>query len=259
MICLNIDGVTVKRGSRDLLSDVSLNLSAGEVVAVLGPNGAGKSTLLRAITNEYPPESGRVLLGEKPVSDWRPLECALQMAILPQSSSLSFSFTVNEVVQMGRTPHASSREHNQDICRRALLEVDALHLANRSYTHLSGGEKQRVHLARVLAQIWEPPLVGSRVLLLDEPTSALDPRHQHQTLAVARAFASQGVGVIVILHDLNLAAQYADRIVILKNGKKCADGCPAEVLTHETIQSVFDIRAMIMAHPLLGYPLVVAE
>ncbi len=255
--CLRVEGISIERGDRRLISDVDLSLKAGELLAVLGPNGAGKSTLIRAITGEYPLASGQVLLNGKPGEQWDTLHRARQLSVLPQSSSLSFAFSVREVVLMGRTPCDSSREYNEEVCNQALVLTDVLHLQNRSYTQLSGGERQRVHLARVLAQIWDQPKHGHRVLLLGEPTSALDPKHQHQTLTVARNFAKQGAGVLVIIHDLNLASQYADRIVMLKDGRKCVDGAPEQVLTADIMQQVFDIKTSVIKHPVHGYPMVI--
>ena len=136
--------------------------------------------------------------------------------------------------------------------------VDASHLAQRNYTLLSGGEKQRVHLARVLVQIWSQPEQGQRALLLDEPTSALDPAHQHQTLGIARQLAQAGVAVIIILHDLNLASQYADRLVLLRAGKIEANGTAEQVLTPELLRRLLDIDVCIIRHPIDGYPLVVS-
>ncbi len=257
-ISLSVKGVTVNRGGRRLLDSVSFTAKAGEVVALLGPNGAGKSTLFNVVTDEMSSDSGQVVLNGTPVDQWDLGERALTLGILPQSSSLNFPFSVEEVVLLGRSPCSTSREENKTIVMHALERVDALHLRERIYTTLSGGEKQRVHLARVLTQIWDQPAKGPRVLLLDEPTSALDPAHQHQTLRVAREFAKQNVAVVVILHDLNLASQYADRLVMLCNGQVRAEGTPDEVLTAPLLKSLLDIDVCIIPHPAHNYPLVVA-
>ena len=252
---LEVRNATVRIGDKTLLDNVSIQVNPGEVVTVLGPNGAGKSTLLKVISGERELSSGDVLLNGR--SDWPLSEQALMMGILPQSSSLSFPFTVEEVVLLGRIPCTSDHQENLDIVAKALDEVDGAHLKGRQYTTLSGGEKQRVHMARVLAQIWTESALGKRYLLLDEPTSALDPAHQQLTLKMARKQADQGIGVLVILHDLNLAARYSDRLVILKQGAIAAQGTPAEALTRETIDAIFDIDVTIAEHPAFKCPLVI--
>ncbi len=259
MSCLSIENISVRRGERLLLDRVSLTANPGEVVAVLGPNGAGKTTLFRVIADEFSPDSGTVSLHGKPVKTWDLRERAQVVGILPQSSSLSFPFSVNEVVLLGRSPCSSSREENTGIVRKALEMVDAWHLQERNYTSLSGGEKQRVHLARVLVQIWTESDSGARVLLLDEPTSALDPAHQHQTLRIAREFARNNVAVVIILHDLNLASQYADRLVMLCEGRLEAEGTPEQVLTEELLKRLLAVDVCIIPHPKNGYPVVLSQ
>ncbi len=256
---LTICQVSVIRNARTLLDNVSFSVSPGEVVALLGPNGAGKSTLFGVITGDISPNSGHVILNHRDVSSWHPRQRALCLGILPQSSELNFPFSAQEVVLLGRSPCDSPREANRAIVQQALTMVDARHLADCDYTTLSGGEKQRVHLARVLAQIWDTPQSGHRVLLLDEPTSALDPAHQHKTLEIARQFAQNNIAVVVILHDLNLASQYADRLVMLCDGRIEAAGTPTEVLTPERLKQLLNIDVCIMAHPVHGYPLVIPK
>ncbi|WP_257295475.1 heme ABC transporter ATP-binding protein [Endozoicomonas sp. YOMI1] len=252
---LEVQGISVQIGDRHLLQDINLTLKPGEVVSVLGPNGAGKSTLMKVISGERKPSSGLVLVNGR--NDWPLNQQALMLGVLPQSSSLSFPFTGQEVVLLGRIPCASHHDENLMITREALNKVDGLHLKDRHYTTLSGGERQRVHMARVLAQIWDESPYGQRYLLLDEPTSALDPAHQQLTLKMARQEADQGIGVMVIMHDLNLAARYSDRIVILRNGEMAAEGTPHQVLTPETIGQVFDIEVSVSEHPAYHCPLVV--
>jgi iron complex transport system ATP-binding protein len=203
------------------------------------------------------------------LDQWSPIERARVRAVMPQESTLAFPFTVLEVALMGRLPHLRGAEVARDyeVAFLALEAVEARLLAERLYPTLSGGEKQRVQLARVLAQIWEPADSSQRqgeregqrerFLLLDEPTSNLDLAHQHSTLAVARRLAAGGVGVLVVLHDLNLAAQYGDRIVMLKDGRVAQTGRPHDVLTRETILEVFGVEAVVTAHPLFDCPLVV--
>jgi len=257
---LEATDISVRAGERFLLQDVSLTVAPGELVAVVGPNGAGKSTLLKVLCGDLVPESGHVTLEGKPLSEWRSLEKARKRAVLPQESSLAFPFTAFEVALMGRTPHIRGAETAKDleITREALKEANVCHLGARDYPTLSGGEKGRVQLARTLAQVWEAPQTGHRYLLLDEPTSSLDLAHQHQVLAVAKRFAREGAGVLAILHDLNLAAQYADRIALLRGGRVVAVGTPREVLQADTLCAAFETPVVVTKHPCLDCPLVVS-
>ncbi|PAU63740.1 heme ABC transporter ATP-binding protein [Pseudomonas sp. PIC25] len=254
---LRAENLAVQRGPCTVLADVHLELRPGEVLGVLGPNGAGKSTLLAALSGELPAAHGRVLLDERPLSAWHGPERARRLAVLPQTSSLGFAFRVEEVVGMGRLPHATGRTRDAEIVGEALAAADAAHLSGRNYLELSGGERQRVHLARVLAQLW--PGGEGQVLLLDEPTSMLDPLHQHTTLQATRAFAEQGAAVLVILHDLNLAARYCDRLLLLERGRPHALGTPDEVLRADPLRAVFGLEVLVQRHPERGHPLIVAR
>jgi iron complex transport system ATP-binding protein len=254
---LRAENLSVQRGPCTVLADINLELRPGEVLGVLGPNGAGKSTLLGALCGELPPSQGDVWLDQRRLQDWPGSERAQRLAVLPQTSTLNFAFRVEEVVGMGRLPHASGRVRDAQIIKQALEAADALHLAGRSYLALSGGERQRVHLARVLAQLW--PGGEGQVLLLDEPTSMLDPLHQHTTLQATRAFVEQGAAVLVILHDLNLAARYCDRLLLLERGRPHALGRPEEVLRAEPLQAVFGLEVLVQQHPERGHPLIVAR
>lgn len=254
---LRADNLCVQRGGSTVLADVDLVLQPGEVLGVLGPNGAGKSTLLGALCGELEPHGGTVTLDGRALGAWSGQERARRLAVLPQSSTLSFAFPVADVVAMGRLPHDTGRVRDAEIVDAALRAADAEHLRGRSYLALSGGERQRVHLARVLAQLW--PGGEGQVLLLDEPTSALDPLHQHTTLQAVRDFAGQGAAVLVILHDLNLAARYCDRILLLQQGRPHAFGSPDEVLQAEPLRAVFGLDVLIQRHPERGHPLIVAR
>ncbi len=254
---LRAESLAVRRGPRTVLTGIDLQLQPGQVLGVLGPNGAGKSTLLGALCGELRPAHGQVYLDQRRLGDWPGGERAQRLAVLPQSSTLSFAFPVEAVVAMGRLPHASGRVRDAQIIREALQAADAEHLTGRSYLALSGGERQRVHLARVLAQLW--PGGAGQVLLLDEPTSMLDPLHQHTTLQAVRAFAEQGASVLVILHDLNLAARYCDRLLLLDRGRPHALGSPEEVLRAEPLHSVFGLQVLVQRHPERGHPLIVAR
>ena len=250
--------VHVRVGRTRLLSGVSLTVSSQEIVAVVGPNGAGKSILLKAMCGDVRPAGGEVTLNDRRLRAWRPRARGRMMAVLPQESTLTFPFTVFEVVLMGRTPHDSGGQRDHDIARAALQAAGMGGLEQRIYPTLSGGERQRVHVARVLAQVWEESADGPRYLLLDEPTASLDLAFQQHTLETVRRFADQGAGVLAVLHDLNLAAQFADRIVVLRDGHQLASGCPRAVLTPDTIEEAFAFPAMVVPHPSRDCPLVVS-
>jgi iron complex transport system ATP-binding protein len=255
---ITVDQIGFCVAGNALLSDVSFDLRAGEVLAVVGPNGAGKSTLLKCLAGQQTPDSGRILVMGKPLGDFTAKSVARWRGVLPQAGRIPFEFLVREIVLLGRLPHLNGRESREDhrIVTEALRLTDALHLAERPVQTLSGGELQRVQMARVLAQIWQPVSDPGRLLLLDEPTSSLDLKHQHALLRIARAVAANRTAVFVILHDLNLAAAYADRILILQAGKIVACGTPRETLTEDRIESVFQIRACVMDHPVSGLPMV---
>ncbi|CAK9887461.1 MULTISPECIES: heme ABC transporter ATP-binding protein [Pseudomonas] len=254
---LQVENLSLRRGANQVLSDISLALQPGQVLGVLGPNGAGKSSLLGVMCGELNASQGRVTLDDRGLGDWPGQQRAQRLAVLPQVSSLGFAFKVEEVVGMGRLPHNSGLERDQQIIDAALQAADASHLVGRSYLALSGGERQRVHLARVLAQLW--PGEDGRILLLDEPTSMLDPLHQHTTLQAVRAFADRGAAVMVILHDLNLAARYCDRILLLEQGRAHALDTPQQVLRPESLKAVFGIDVLVQPHPERGHPLIIAR
>jgi iron complex transport system ATP-binding protein len=257
---LSLDTVRVCVGDAVLLDGVSLAVRPGEVVAVVGPNGAGKSTLLKVAAGERAPTTGRVTLDGAPLASFTPDVLAARRAVLPQHSALQFGFTASEVVALGRTPHVhhSSWKEDETAVRRALGRAGVGHLAARRYPTLSGGEQQRVHLARALAQLDAPHVNEPRYLLLDEPTASLDLAHQHAVLGTARALADAGTGVLVVLHDLNLAAQYADRLAVLRRGRLLADGPPADVLDPALVHAAFDVAVTVLPHPCFTCPLVVA-
>ena len=245
-------GVGVEVPGKTLLRDTSARFMAGQVTAILGPNGAGKSTLLSLLTGQRAPVNGMVRLAGQPLAAHMPADLARVRACVAQETQVAFDFTVEEVVDLGRYPHRRRPSPEEaGIVQRAMQATAVDHLAQRALNTLSGGEKARVHLARALAQVWEaaPGPAGAqatRWLLLDEPTAALDLQHQHRMLQLVRAWATaQGVGVVAVLHDLNLALRYSDRCVVLQGGQVVGSGATAEVLTPLCIQKVWGV----VAHP----------
>jgi iron complex transport system ATP-binding protein len=244
---MRAESVTVRIGRKRLLDGVDAEIRPGRVTALIGPNGAGKSTLISLLSGERRPDGGHVALDGLPMTSWPALALARRRAVLLQSTALDFAFTVEEVVELGRLPFAGTTRQLDDeraiaaACR--LAGVDGFRA--RSYQTLSGGEKQRVQFARALAQLWQRgetdgPNGAARYLLLDEPTSALDLRHQRIVLDAARRLAGEGVGVLAALHDLNLAAAFADDVVMLRDGRVVAAGPTAEVMTETLLGRCFD-------------------
>lgn len=257
---LALDHATVRVGHATLLDGVSLAVRPGEVLAVVGPNGAGKTTALRTLAAEAPPSDGTATLDGQALAALAPDALARRRAVMPQATTLQFDFSVLEVVLLGRTPHRSSRADDLDAAFRAMRAAGVEALAARRYPTLSGGEQQRVHLARALAQLdagAEASPEAPRYLLLDEPTSALDIAHQHAVLRTARERAAAGVGVLAVLHDLNHAAQYADRVAVLAAGRLVACGPPRDVLTVDVVGRAFGMAVVVTDHPCAACPLVV--
>lgn len=243
---LRAENVCCDISSRRLLDQVSVTLEPGRVHAVLGPNGAGKSTLLKLLSGEQRCTQGRVMLEERMIHEWPMLERARRRAVLPQSESLGFDFTARQVVSLGRMPCVlQTPVREQDIISAALDATGVARLGERIYPTLSGGERMRVQLARVLAQIWEAP-GHPRYLLLDEPTASLDLAHQHSCLRVARKFAADGTGVLLVLHDPNLALGYADEVTLLCCGQVIAQGSPEQVLTQQNLERVYGVKVEIL-------------
>lgn len=239
-------------GSRRLINDVSLNVASGEMVAIIGPNGAGKSTLLRLLTGYLSPSCGECQLLGRPLDQWQPQQLAKVRAVMRQHSDLAFPFTVEEVVSMGRSPHG--KRHMQQAVQQVMAQTDCLELAQRDYHRLSGGEQQRVQLARVLAQLWQP-WPSPAWLFLDEPTSALDLYHQQHTLRLLRSLTrQQPIAVCCVLHDLNLAALYADRILLLHQGQLVAVGPPQEVLQADILTCWYQADLGVVQHPEVALP-----
>lgn len=235
-----------------ILHDVSLSLSAGELVALIGPNGAGKSTLLRVLSGFLPPDSGRCLLDNKPLALWSPGALSQRRAVMRQQSQLGFDWPVRQVVAMGRAPWPG--RENATIVEEVMQLTGCAPLADRRFTTLSGGEQQRVQLARALAQLWANG-APKGWLFLDEPTSALDLYHQQHLLRLLHRLTSAGgLHVCAVLHDLNLAALWADRLLLLHAGRIVAHGGADRVLNAASLQRWYGVDAAIGAHPQSATP-----
>lgn len=240
---------------RRLTDNVSLTLPGGEIIAILGPNGAGKSTLLRQLTGYLKPQSGRCSLLGKPLNEWSITELAKTRAVMRQNSHMAFPFSVQEVIRMGRHPYRTRNtgdetDHIMNLC-------DCQNLATRDYRHLSGGEQQRVQLARLLVQLWEPE-PAPKWLFLDEPTSALDIHHQQHLFRLLRHLVRERqFNVCCVLHDLNLAARYADRVVLMVHGKIVDNGSPQEVLKQQPLNALYGADLTVINEPANQTPLIV--
>jgi iron complex transport system ATP-binding protein len=234
-------------GNKVLLQDINLQFEAGKISLIIGANGAGKSTLLKTLCRQLMPASGEIKMGHKLLSQFDNNELARIRAVLSQHIDLPFPLRVEEVVMMGRYPHFNDRPDkiDYDICKAALESFDLSAFADRNYLTLSGGEKQRVHFARVMAQTWYPEEGYDRYLLLDEPLTFLDIQHQHQFMHMLVNIARENRVIVGVLHDLNLAAQFADHLILLHRGKILASGTPKQVLTIANIETAFNIKPVI--------------
>ena len=264
---IQVSHLSYRIGRKELLSDISLEAQAGAFTAIIGANGAGKSTLLKILCRDYPLQQGHVYFHGKPLQNFSVAELSRIRAVLSQQQQLSLPFVCEELVLMGRYPHFNGHPTQTDhqIVAFAMQQAGVAHLKGRIYQTLSGGEQQRVQLARVLAQITDlseiqapqMPIATPKYLFLDEPITGLDLPHQYHTLDLARQLAYKGYCVVAVLHDLNLAAQYADHLIMLKKGSVVAAGSPQEVMTCENIHRVFGVEVNLMQHPELGCPFIV--
>lgn len=245
---LNVQGVGWSVDVQQIITDIRLTVEAGAFVGLLGPNGSGKSTLLRCIYRSLKPDAGTILLDTENLLAMPPREAARRMAVVLQESQLQFDFTVQEMVLMGRIPHKSAFDPDTnadwEIVANALAQVNMLDLAERSFGTLSGGEKQRVLIARALTQ-------QSQFLVLDEPTNHLDIRYQLEILDIVRGLR---VTTLTALHDLNLAALYCNQLYVLSAGHVVASGTPEKVLTADLIYEVYGVWADVATHPVTGKP-----
>ena len=255
-----IKGKEISYAHKDfhILKNVDVMTETGEFVAIVGPNGAGKSTLLSILANEISTKTkNQILFKEKEFHRWNLKELARNKAKFSQHNPNDITLIVKDVVLMGRYPYFSASPSRMDLeaIEEAMQETDVWHLKEREYIHLSGGEKQRVHLARVLAQLKNE--VKQKLLFLDEPLNNLDVKHQYKALHTIKEFTQKQNSAIVVLHDLNLAAQFADKIILMKNGQVTANGNPKEVFTPEIIKEAYNFPCAIFTNPITQNPMIV--
>ncbi|MGD0057144.1 MAG: ABC transporter ATP-binding protein [Methanomassiliicoccales archaeon] len=250
MVKLVIQGISFSYGSSDVLADVTFEASDGDVIGIIGPNGSGKTTLLKCVNRALSPRVGTVLIDGRDYVELTRREIAGNIGVVPQNSVVSFPFTVLDIVMMGRTPAIErfERESEKDleIVRKAMETTNVVALADRTMDQVSGGEKQRVVIARALAQ-------KPRILLLDEPTLHLDINHQLEIMDLVRSLArSERLTVIIVSHDLTLAARYCDKLILMSSGKIRASGKVMDVLTEKNIESVFKVKVAVTYDDHLG-------
>jgi iron complex transport system ATP-binding protein len=258
---LKTENIYYSIGKKLILNGISTQFNAGEFNMILGPNGSGKSTFLKIFSGEINKYEGNVFYGQEKISTLKKEELAKHRAVMSQQPELSFPLMVEEVVMMGRYPHFNFSPNKKDekICNAVMERMNLLSFKERNYLTLSGGEKQRVQYARVLAQIWENPTEGYRYLFLDEPLTSLDINYQQEFLQLAREFTNAYTVLIAVMHDINLAIQYADRLLFLKDGQLVQEGKPKEILTKELIKHVFNVDVAIIDNPLSNNPFVIFQ
>ncbi|MGB4842989.1 MAG: heme ABC transporter ATP-binding protein [Ferruginibacter sp.] len=256
---LKAQNIYYRIGDKLILSGISAEFKPGEFNMILGPNGSGKSSFLKVFSGEIHKYDGAVFYGEEKITQLKKEELAKQRAVMSQQPELSFPLMVEEVVMMGRYPHFTfnPNKKDEDICQAVMERMNLVSLKERNYLTLSGGEKQRVQYARVLAQIWEKPSTGFRYLFLDEPLTSLDINYQQEFLQIAREFTNNDTVLVAVMHDINLAIQYADKLFFLKEGELVAHGEPKEILTEKLIKNVFNVDSAIITNPVTGSPLVI--
>ncbi|MBN8181370.1 heme ABC transporter ATP-binding protein [Roseibium aggregatum] len=255
---LVVEQVSVSAGKTRIVQDLSFHAKAGEVLAIIGPSGSGKTTLMKAMTGELPYSGGITLAGLE-VGGLSPEVLAAMRGVLPQASQISFPLNVAEVVGLGLTSSRRERTFRARRIAEALAKVGLSGIEGRSYQELSGGEQQRVQLARVLCQVWDPlPQEGlPHWLFLDEPVSSLDIKHQVQIMQLAADYAKRGGGVVAVMHDLNLTAAFADRVLVMQGGRRLAFGARDEVMQAELLSKAYDFPLEILTPPGGGRPVIV--
>lgn len=257
MTLLHCQDLALKSQSgRSLLANCTCSLEAAKLHALIGPNGAGKSSLIKVLSGEANPHQGSLTLDGKTLGDWPRQALAQRRAVLSQANPLQFAFSAYQVVAMGRSPHSSSARENLRLVQEALRILDCEDFAQQSYPTLSGGEQQRVQLARVICQVLKPEneRLDGQILLLDEPTNALDVQHQYALMQHLQKLTQRGLSVLMVIHDFNLAAQYADELWLMHQGKLVDCGPANQVLAQENIKNVFKVDSEIHAHPSFKKP-----
>ena len=243
--------------NKALIQDVSLNIKNGDMISIIGPNGSGKSTIIKLISGELLPSSGNIFFKTKDINDWDISHLASCRSVLSQSNHLSFPFSVLDIVRMGRYPLSDTGKENDDsICLEILNLFDLNDQINQNYTTLSGGEKQRVQLSRVFAQIWEKDSYNNKLLILDEPTSFLDIKHQYLLFDILNGMNSKGLTILMVLHDINHAISNSNKLIMLKDSKLISYGKIKEILTSEILKEVFDINLNLSNNKNFSNPLV---
>lgn len=247
-----VDSITVKAGRKIILAGLSCAVREQDFLVVIGPNGAGKTTLLKTLCGLTPAAAGRIIILGRPLSAYSRKQLAATVALVPQQVSLEFPFSVEQTVLMGRSPHLGlleqEKQRDYDVARQAMRFTGVDHLAGRRLDQLSGGERQRVMIARAICQ--QP-----RIMLLDEPTAALDPAHQLLIMQLMqRLRREEGLTVVMVSHDLNLAALFGSRILLLRDGREVISGTPAEIMTAANLQQAYGCPMHVDIHPLTGTP-----
>jgi iron complex transport system ATP-binding protein len=256
---LEVRQLVCRISGRAIVDNISISFEPGRLHVIVGPNGSGKSTFLKAFSGEWIPAAGSISYDGAALASLDKTALARRRAVMTQLPELQFPLSVDEIVMMGRYPHFSFRPSPKDraICQQSMSRLSISSLSGRDYLTLSGGERQRVQFARALAQIWEAPSTGSRYLFLDEPVSSLDIHYQHQFLELARTLVKENIVLVVILHDLNLALQYADRMIFMKEGRIAAEGSVPGIVTPGLIREIFDVEARLLEDPQSGMPVIV--
>jgi len=256
---LRTEKISFSVGKKQILKNVSASFLPGEFNMILGPNGSGKSSFLKIFSGEINRFQGTVLYENKKIKELRKEELAKKRAVMSQQADLGFPLLVEEVVMMGRYPHFTFNPNKKDvtICNEVIERMNLVEFKERNYLTLSGGEKQRVQFARVLAQVWEKPADGYRYLFLDEPLNSLDISYQHEFLQAAVELIKDHTVLIAVMHDINLAAHYADNLFFLKEGEMTVHGRPKDILTENIIEKVFNVKTKVIENPVTGKPLVI--
>jgi len=256
---LRTENISYTIDNKQILKNVSATFPAGEFNMILGPNGSGKSSFLKIFSGEINKFDGAVFYDDKKIREIKNEELAKKRAVMSQQSDLSFPLLVEEVVMMGRYPHFNFNPNKKDItiCNEAIERMNLHEFKQRNYLTLSGGEKQRVQYARVLAQIWEKPAEGYRYLFLDEPLNSLDISYQHEFLESAVELVKEHTVLITVMHDINLAAHYATNLFFFKNGELFIHGKPKDILKENIIENVFNVKTKVIENPVTGKPLVI--